>query len=462
MSRTRYRRPRCPRAGRAAVFAGTAAIALGLFAPPASALAATGALTPLGCVASPTNNPAACGQTAAGLNWAYGVTVSHDGRSVYALGWDDNAVVSFKRNPTTGTLTKRGCIADVTANPASCISTTKGLLNPAAIAVSRDGLSVYVAAESPGMLVRFARDTKTGALTPRGCIGERGDNPSGCLTTVKGLSDPNAIALSNDGRSVYVAAYNSEAIVTFGRNTTTGRLTSMGCIGERGQNVDGCSSTIVGGLNEPYLGSVSVSSDGRFVYAAGSAGSSIAMFRRDVATGRLTPRGCVADPANNPEGCSRTARGLKNPYGIALSRNGTSAYAADYGTSGVVRFKRDPKTGVLKSVGCIADPLHNNAGCTRTATGLFATQWVAVSNDGRSVYAVGAVSNAIVRFARDRTTGALGKTGCLADSAHDPAGCATTTPGLWGVHSLALSDDGASLYAPAPADNAVALFRRTT
>jgi 6-phosphogluconolactonase (cycloisomerase 2 family) len=434
--------------------------AIVLLASPGAAQAATGALTPRGCVADPVNNPDACGQTANGLDGAVSAVISRDGTSVYAVGQGDNAIVRFNRDPITGALTPKGCVADVSANPDGCAQTAKGLVTPYTVALSRDGTSLYVAASSPGTIVRFSRDTRTGKLTPKGCIGEKGANPEGCGQTAKGLDGADALAVSNDGISVYVAGYNKNTIAIFRRHTSSGALTPKGCIGERSDNLDNCHQTVAGGIEEPYLGSVTVSSDGRSVYAAGSAGPSIALFRRSTTTGALQPKGCIADPTNNPEACTRTAAGLVNPYMVALSRDGTSAYVADYGTSGVVLFKRGTKTGALKLKGCIADPAHNTGGCTRTAPGLYGTGWVAVSSDGKSVYTSAAVSSAIVIFARDATTGDLKKRGCTADLTHNPSNCSGTAPGLFSVEALAISGDGKSLYAAGLGDNAVARFRR--
>jgi 6-phosphogluconolactonase (cycloisomerase 2 family) len=436
------------------------AVVIALLATAAAALASVGALTPRGCIADSANNPDGCSKTAKGLDFVLTATVSHDGRSVYAAGWGDNAIARFKRNRTTGALTPKGCIADLANNPDSCGQTTKGLANVAVLAVSSDGRSLYAVAESDNAIVRFNRNRTTGKLTPKGCIADSVGNPDNCGRTAKGLDDPDAVAVSNDGRSVYVMSYDSDAITLFRRSLTTGKLTSKGCIAERSYNPAGCARTAPGGLDEPYLGSVVVSSDGRFVYTAGSAGSSIARFKRNRTTGRLTPKGCIADASNNPEGCGQTTGVLANPYVIALSTDGRSAYAADPGDRGIVRFKRNRNTGALIPKGCIADSSDNPNGCAAVAPGLDGAQWVEVSEDGRSVYVAGTNANAVVRFNRNRTTGALTPKGCVADSTNNPAACAQTAIGLDVVGSFALSDDGRSLYAAGHLDNAIVLLRR--
>ncbi|MFN8160758.1 MAG: beta-propeller fold lactonase family protein [Solirubrobacterales bacterium] len=396
-----------------------------------------------------------------GLDGARSPVVTPDGKSVCAAGYGDNALVWFKRDRTTGALTPKGCIAEPDGNIDHCAQTAKAIASVGAVAVSPNGRSVYAAGESADAIVRFDRNTTTGALTPKGCIGDVDSNPDRCAKTAKGLDDPEGIAVSPDGSSVYVTAYNDYALVRFKRDKKTGALTPKGCIAEvgAGNNPDRCGQR-AGGLNEPYYGSVAVSPDGAWVYTAGSAGSSIGRFKRNTTNGALTPRGCIADPANNPEGCGQTATQLNNPYAIAVSGDGRSLYAADWGNSAVVRFRRKG-TGALLPRDCVADDAHNPGGCAHTAPGLYRTQWVAASKDGRSVYAAGTADNAVVRLNRDRTTGVLTPRGCVADPANNPGGCAQTALGLDAVQTLALSDDGRSLYAAGTLDNAIVRFNRS-
>jgi 6-phosphogluconolactonase (cycloisomerase 2 family) len=386
--------------------------------------------------------------------------VSPDGRSVYAAGYADNALVRFKRDGTSGALTPKGCIAEPDGNIDHCAQTANALASVGAVAVSPNGRSVYAAGETANAIVRFKRNTTTGGLTPKGCIADVDNNPDHCAKTAKGLDDPEGIAVSPDGRSVYATAYDDDALVRFKRDKRTGALTPTGCIAEvgPGNNPDHCGRR-AGGLNEPYYGSVAVSPDGTSVYTAGSAGPSIARFKRNTTTGALKPKGCIAAATSNPEGCGRTTTELNNPYVVAPSSDGKSLYAADWGNSAVVRFRRKG-TGALVPRGCVADDAHNPGGCAQTARGLYGTEWVAVTEDGRSVYAAGAIDNAVVRLARDKATGALAPRGCVADPANNPAACAQTAFGLDVVQTLALSDDGKSLYAAGTFDNAIVRFNR--
>jgi len=72
----------------------------------------------------------------ADLSLIYGLAVSSDGRSVYAGGYADNAIVRFKRNTSTGALTPKGCVADPDSNPSGCAATVQGLAVPGPPALS--------------------------------------------------------------------------------------------------------------------------------------------------------------------------------------------------------------------------------------------------------------------------------------------------------------------------------------
>src|SRR5439155_750483 len=134
--------------------------------------ATTGALTPQGCISDP-DFVVPCGATAQGLYQAAGVAVSPDGKSVYAVSSGDSAIVRFDRNTTTGALTAQGCIADV-GDIADCGVTQEGLYLAEGVAVSPDNKSVYVASRIDDAIVRFDRNTTTGALTAQGCTSDVG------------------------------------------------------------------------------------------------------------------------------------------------------------------------------------------------------------------------------------------------------------------------------------------------
>lgn len=100
-------------------------------------------------------------------------------------------------------------------------------------------------------------------------------------------------------------------------------------------------------------------------------------------------------------------------------------------------------------------------------SGLDAVESTTVSRDGKWVYAAARGDDAIARFKRRRTTGALAYRGCVSGDANSAcrkirsAVSGGLGSGLDNVRSLILSRDGESAYGIAADDDAVARFDRT-
>src|SRR2546425_10693296 len=94
----------------------------------------------------------------AGLNGAYGVTVSPDGKQLYVAGELDDALAVFSRDPATGALTFVEVERDAVGGVA-------GLNGAHAVVLSPDGAHVYVASSVADAVVVFSRDAASGALS---------------------------------------------------------------------------------------------------------------------------------------------------------------------------------------------------------------------------------------------------------------------------------------------------------
>src|SRR5262249_5877291 len=114
-------------------------------------------------------------------------------------------------------------------------------------------------------------------------------------------------------------------------------------------------------------------------------------------------------------------------------------------SNSVVVFSRDAATGSLTFVEKQQDGVNGVAG-------LYIASAVAVSGDGKHVYACG-FGNAVVVFARNAATGAL----TWVESEHEGVGGVT---GIAFCGSLALSPDGQHVYAIGSIDKALAVFDR--
>ena len=171
---------------------------------------------------------------------------------------DDHAVVVFDRDSRTGTLRQKrgskGCISQDGAH--GCANGT-ALQGAGSVAVSRDGRNVYVASHGSNAVAVFDRDA-SGALTqkvgPAGCASDSATR--GDCTKAKALLNPQSVTVSRDGRSVYVLSEGSNALTVFDRDPR-GRLKLKrglrGCLSDDGTPYRGASRCVDSAANRRRL-----------------------------------------------------------------------------------------------------------------------------------------------------------------------------------------------------------------
>ncbi len=376
-----------------------------------------------------------------------------------------------KQKPKPGTLTqlagKRGCLVDRSAKARSC-GTARALKGPGpfmgsrAIAVSPDGKHVYVASSKSDAIAIFSRNRQTGALTqaPKdlGCVAAKG--AFNCLPAI-GLDEPNSVAISADGRNLYATSRAGNSVASFVRNPKTGALRQLPppLAGcISGLPLPGCAAGIA--LVAPDV--VVVSPDGNNVYVGSFFGNSVAAFARNPETGALTQlagsAGCIAEAT---AGCT-TGIALKSVEGLAISPNGGNLYAATALSNAVVTLSRNPDTGALAQAndgtGCIVESALTGCTVGRELSGANA---VAVSPDGDDVYATSLFGNSVTSFARNASSGVLAQregTGGCLIYLRS-AGCSFGRA-LLAPEGLALSPDGKNVYVAAFKSGAIAVLNR--
>jgi DNA-binding beta-propeller fold protein YncE len=393
------------------------------------------------------------------LKYASWVTVSGDGRSVYVGAPDSRAVAVFARAPRTGALVqlrgRAGCVAEGGADgcaPGRALSAARPVV------VAPEGRTVY-AGTSSGVAV-FARDPATGVLGQlpgrAGCVGEVARE--GCAIG-RGVAGVRALTVSQDGRFLYVATNGSNTVTVFARLRGSGALRQLpgaaGCLSDRPRVGCGPGRGLNGGRG------IALSPDQRFVYVPAEAGDSVAVLARSPRTGALRQlpgqAGCLQ--ASGKGGCARV-RALANPHELVLSPDGRFVYVAADDSNGVAVLARSAATGTLRQLpgraGCVQEGGHD--GCT-AGRALRDAHSLALTPDGRILYVVGNGSDAIAVFAVDQRTGVLhqlqGRRGCVGP----PARC-TPTPGLDGVHQVAVSPNGRDVYAASEVANTVVTLAR--
>jgi DNA-binding beta-propeller fold protein YncE len=435
-----------------------------------AALAVTGDLTEpagtAGCISETGAGPCADGHA---LNRPHSVAVSPDGKSVYVASRDSNAVVRFNRNTTTGAISQpagaAGCVSETGAGPCG---DGRALHFALSVAVSPDGKNVYVGSDSA--VARFNRNTTTGAITQpassAGCVSQPGYTAEPCADGHGLVGGIYGVAASPDGKSVYAAG--DPGVARFNRNTTTGAITqpagSAGCVNQDG--TDSCTD----GHGISTSRSVAVSPDGRNIYVASQASSAVARFNRNTATGAISQpagtAGCVGHMGTFGE-CAE-GRGLNGAASVTVSPDGKSVYAASAGNSNAVaRFNRTTTTGAITqpagTAGCVS---NTGSGPCADGRALGGATGVAVSPDGKTVYAAALLSKAVVRLDRNTTTGAITQpagtaAGCVSETGSGPC---VDGRGLDGANSVTVSPGGKSVYVASRGSaslGAVARFNRT-
>jgi len=393
------------------------------------------------------------------------VAISPDGGNVYVAASTSNAIAVFNRNAATGKLTQAagaaGCIAE---HGAGGCATAVGLAGPNSVAVSADGATVYATSLQSDAVDTFHRSSSTGALSQAtdgsGCTADA--STAGC-TLGRALDGPDVVTVSPDGHNVYVGAFKGSAVAIFARDPSTGDLTQLtddtGCLVD--VPTAGCTTGLALGAPE----GMAISADGDNVYVAAAASSALDVFTRNPSTGALTQAGdgsgCLAD--SPLAGCT-TGLQLGGANAVAVSPNGDNVYVTSLLSNSLTTFTRTPTTGQLtQETGTSACVIFVFAvGCS-LGQALSAPEGLAVSPDGASVYTTSFESGAVDVFNRNTDGGAViqkpRRPGCL-----DLGGTPTCALGraLLGVSSIAVSPDGKYVYAGAFASNSITVFKRIT
>ncbi len=239
---------------------------------------------------------------------------------------------------------------------------------------------------------------------------------------------------------------------------------SRGCLVDRSIPSGGCGAARALKGPGPFMGSraIGLSPDGKNVYVASSKSDAIAIFRRNAQTGALVqPKGTAGCIAVKGAGGCATAIGLDGPNSVAVSPDGRNVYATSRASNTISVFHRDRSDGALSQLpagaGCISGLPVPNCANGRALVG---PDVVVVSPDGKNVYVGSFFGNAVAIFSRDHASGGLTQpSGSAGCIAEAIGGCATGLA-LGAPEGMAISGDGDSVYVATALSSAVAVLSR--
>jgi 6-phosphogluconolactonase len=221
--------------------------------------------------------------------------------------------------------------ADGTLRPASSFIQHEGKSvdggrqsSPHAHSINLDQANRFAFAADLGLdkVLIYKFDADKGTLTP--------NDPA--FATVAPGSGPRHFAFHPGGRFAYVINEMANTVTAFAYDPNYGTLTEIQTI----------TSLPPGYKGKSYTAEVQVHPSGKFVFGSNRGHDSIAIFKVDPATGKLTAAGY--EPTLG-----------KNPRNFAIDPTGTYLLAENQDSDSIVVFRIDQETGGLTKVG---DPLR--------------------------------------------------------------------------------------------------------
>jgi DNA-binding beta-propeller fold protein YncE len=388
------------------------------------------------------------------------IALSPDGKNAYVASSKSDAIAIFKRDARTGVLTQPvGTAGCIAAKGAGGCATAVGLDGPNSVAVSPDGHNVYATSRGSNAISVFHRNGSTGALSQLpGAAGCTAGAPIPVCAAGRALVGPDVVVISPNGANVYVGSFFGNAVAVFDRDRASGALTQPGdSTGCIAEAIAGCTLGLALGAPE----GMAISADGANVYVASALSNAVAVLARDKSTGTLTQAtngsGCIV---NAPlTGCT-TGVQVSGANAVAFNPGG-DVYVTSLFSNSVTSFGRASSGGLAQKKGTLGCLVYLRATGCSFGRALIAPEGLAISPDGANVYAAAFKTGAIDVLDRAKKSGTVnqapGRAGCLAP--RSVPGC-TRARALRGVSSIALSPDGRYLYSTSFGSNAVDIFRR--
>jgi DNA-binding beta-propeller fold protein YncE len=259
---------------------------------------------------------------------------------------------------------------------------------PQAVAVTPDGKSLYVTNFGHSTVFQYDVDPATGALSPK--------SPA----TVAADLVPFDVAVAPDGESAYVTGGVDGTVWQYDIQPSTGALSPK-------------ASATVGAGTRPFH--LAVARDGRSVYVTDAVDNSLLQYDVDPVSGALSPKSPPTVPAAG------------SPQGIEVTPGGGSVYVTTSVDNTVLQYDVDPLTGALSPKSPPGVPANGSP------------FGVAVTPDGRSAYVanrrtVQGGTGTVSQFDVDPSTGTL-----------SPKSPAKVVAGA-SPHGVAVTPDGQSAY----------------
>jgi 6-phosphogluconolactonase (cycloisomerase 2 family) len=342
------------------------------------------------------------------LQGAVDVSLSPDGKFLYASGWKSNALCAFARNPDTGALTHLSSLVD-----------GERLSGAVSLRLSPDGKLAATASFRSKSVALLSRDAENGDLK---IAAVRVSDPAGGLD----LRFPVDAVFSPDSKFLYAIDDGLGAVIAFDLDRQQLKLVEV----EAGK--DKCLAGARG---------MAVSPDGKSIYVTSHRAGTLTVLDRDPDSGRLELRQVLTDEQDE-------IRGLAGAFSVIPSGDGKFVYV----TSG--RFAGDKavsafRVGEDRKLSLLQEMINTKGDLGEFSGG----NQMTISPDGRHLYVSSTVSCSLICFDRDADSGKLTFVGSMRSEATG-AGAAN------GATGIECSRDGKYLYLAVEDAGGISAFER--
>lgn len=296
------------------------------------------------------------------VNGYISLNVSPDGAHVYVVGGAPSGLAVFHRDRDTGAIDFVAQYLDGVAGHllGQGFSPTASPINN--IAFNRSGGRLYITSTEDDAISVYDRDTGTGELTRRQAVVDG-------LEGVDGIDGASSLVLSGDGAHLYVSGQSENAVAVFAVDADTGELSYIE------KYVNGIDATNLAGAR-----SLAISPDGRYVYVSAIHDHAVSVFTREPGTGRLSFAMSAVDGTHGVDGLGQVSGMVTDPlnqnlYAAAVADGALTVFSLP--VPGVVlsrtRIEIDPDDVVVVVDPQLevfdADDTHLRAATVRIAEG---------------------------------------------------------------------------------------------
>ena len=358
-----------------------------------------------------------------GLRTARGMAVSADGSLLFVAAQNDHALSVWQVNAEAGTLTQSALYRDDSRG-----GEFDGLDGATIVALSPDGSLLFVTANGDDALSVWQVNAEAGTLTQSALYK---DGSGG----IDGLDGAARIAISPDGRLLFVAAQFDNALSVWRVDADAGTLTQS-ALYSSGGDLNGASG-------------IALSPDNSLLFVVSRFSDTLSVWQVNATVGTL-------DQLNEYRDGSGGIDGLEGAFSIAISPDGSLLFVTAEDDNALSVWQVNPfSASILTQSALYKNPKQFGI------SDLIGFESLVLSPDGSLLFATAHNEDALRVWEVNAAAGTLMQSRLYLDDDGIeglPEGADAEFDGLDGALGLALSPDGRLLFVTAANDNTLSVW----